>query len=95
MSLKAFILYLQEILTMIDPKNEYSVALGKAALSSTIELARKSNKVDLETSRAMIRALNMFEYLAQNASDYAGKPGKTIDNEKRRRRLMMSILPSC
>lgn len=95
MSLNNFISYLQQLLSMIDPKDSYSVALAKGALSSTIALAIASEKIDGQTHRAMIIAQNQFDYLAENAKDYKGKPGKYDENEKRRRRLLMAISPSC
>ena len=95
MSLNNFASYLQQILSMIDPNDPYSVALGKAALSATILLAETSHKADSLTLRAMRSADNQFQYLAENAKDFAGKPGQYEENEKRRRRLLMCITPSC
>ncbi len=95
MSLNNFLSYLQQLLSMVDPKNRYSVELGKIALSSTVFLARTSQKLDAQTERCMITADKMFEHLAKNAQDFAGKPGKYQENEKRRRRLLMVLSPSC
>lgn len=95
MSLNNFLSYLQQLLSMIDPKNKYSVALAKGALSSTVSLAIASGKIDGQTERIMRAANTMFEYLAENAKDYAGKPGKFDENERRRHRLLMSLSPSC
>ena len=53
MSFDNFLSYLQQLLSMVSPKNEYSIALAKTALSSTIMLARTSGKVDNLTSKAM------------------------------------------
>ena len=95
MSINNFLSYLQQILTMINPKDKYSVALGKSALSATIALAIASGKIDMETRRAMMIAENRFEYLAGNAEDFAGKPGDLVMNRKRRRRLLMVLTPGC
>ncbi len=95
MSLNNFLSYLQQLLSMIDPKNEYSVALAKGALSSTVALAIASGKIDGQTERVMRAANTMFEYLAENTKDYAGKPGKYDENERRIHRLLMSLSPSC
>lgn len=95
MSINNFIAYLQQILSMIDSKDKYSVALGEAALNATIALAQASEKIDEETYRAMMIAQREYRYLAENAKDYAGKPGRFDENEKRRRRLLMAISPSC
>ena len=95
MSLNNFISYLQQILSMIDPKDKYSVALGKNALSATIALAMASGKVDAKTEHVMKIAEHQYLYLAENAKDFTGKPGKFEENEKRRRRLLMAISPIC
>lgn len=95
MSLNNFISYLQQILSMIDPNDPYSVALGKTALSATIRLAEVSEKAGPQTIRAMRIAENQFQYLAENAKDFAGKPGHYEENERRRHRLLMTVSPSC
>ena len=95
MSLNNFISYLQQILSMIDPNDPYSVALGKTALSATIRLAEVSEKAGPQTIRAMRIAENQFQYLAENAKDFAGTPGRYEENERRRHRLLMTVSPSC
>lgn len=95
MSLNNFISYLQQILSMIDPEDKYSVALGKNALSVTIALAVASGKVDAKTEQVMRIAEHQYRYLAENAKDFSGKPGKFEENEKRRRRLLTVISPGC
>ena len=95
MSIDNFISYLQQLLSMIDPKDKYSLALAKSALTSTVNLAIASGRIDAQTHRAMVTAVNIFDFLAENAADFAGKPGKYLENEKRRHRLLMSISPSC
>ena len=95
MSLNNFISYLQQILSMVNPKDKYSVALGKSALSATIALAMASEKIDYQTERAMMLAEHQYDQLVENAKDFAGKPGKFEENEKRRRRLLMAISPGC
>ncbi len=90
-----FLSFLQQLLPMIDPRNKYSVALAKQAFSATRALAMASGKVEAEVARAMYTAEERFEYLAENARDYNGKPGDYNENEKRRRRLWMTIAPSC
>ncbi len=95
MTISNFLSYLQQLLSMIDPKDRYSVALAKNALSATCELAKISGKADPQTIRAMWRAEEEFEYLAENAKDFIGEPGAYEENEKRRRRLMNVVYPSC
>lgn len=95
MSSRNFILYLQQLLTMLDPKNEYSIALAKNALTTTIALAEVSGKVDPKTLRAMHTAEKQFQELALHAKDFAGKPGHFEENEQKRRRLEMFLFPYC
>ncbi len=95
MTLNNFLSYLQQLLSMVDPRDDNSVALAKNALSSTVSLARESGKADFETIRVMEKAVEHFKYLVENAKDYAGRPGDYHGNEKRRRRLMMSLAPMC
>ncbi len=95
MSLNNFLSYLQQVLSMIDPKDKKSVALGKSALSTTIALAIFSEKIDWETRRAMMRTEDIFDYLINYAKDFTGLPGQYDENAKRRRRLLMAISPSC
>lgn len=95
MSLKNFIIYLQQLITMLDPKNEYSVALAKSALSSTIALVRASGKADALTVRAMVHAEDEFRYLVEHAKDFAGVPGYFKENEQKRQRLEMMLIPHC
>jgi len=95
MSFKNFIMYLQQILTMVDPKNEYSIALAKTALSSTISLAIASGKVDAPTIRLMRGAEEKFNYLVNHTKDFAGIPGQYLQNEQKRKRLEMFLYPHC
>lgn len=95
MSFKNFIMYLQQILTMVDPKNEYSIALAKTALSSTISLAVASGKVDAPTIRVMRGSEDKFIYLVNHTKDFAGVPGQYLQNEQKRKRLEMFLYPHC
>ena len=40
MSFDNFLSYLQQLLSMVDPKNEYSIALAKTALFNTYMLTK-------------------------------------------------------
>ena len=95
MSLKNFIAYLQQLLSMIDPEDKYSIALAKNALAATIALAKASGKADPITLRTMTRAEDDFNYLVRNAKDFAGVPGKYLENEQKRHRLEMALTPHC
>lgn len=66
MSMSNFLSYLQQLLSMIDPENRYSVALAQTALDATVELAMASEKASPRTIRAMMAAKNEFQYLASH-----------------------------
>ena len=95
MSIKNFIAYLQQLLSMIDPDNDYSVALAKSALTATVALVEASGKVDGMTRRTMRAALHAFNSLAEHAEDFAGTPGMYKENEQKRQRLEMMLYPHC
>lgn len=96
MSYDNFLSYLQQLLTMVDPKNKYSVALAKSALSQTIALARISGKTDVgPTLRIMRMAERQFENLAEHRADFAGVPGEYEKNSIKRRRLGLVLRPGC
>ena len=95
MSLNNFIMYLQQLLTMVESKNEYSVALAKNALSATVSLAKISGKADSITLRTMNAAMARFDMLVESKKDFAGKPGDVKGNEIKRMRLQTTLFPSC
>lgn len=95
MSFDNFLSYLQQLLTMVEPENLYSVALAKGALSQTVALARISSKTDSVTYRTMLMAERQFEYLAEHRADFAGVPGEYDRNKIKRRRLGLILRPGC
>lgn len=95
MSMDNFLSFLQQILTMVEPANESSAALAKAALTSVLGLARSSGKADAITIRSMMIAEREFEYLVRHKYDYAGVPGEYQKNQVKRQRLAHMIVPSC
>ena len=95
MSKKNFLMFLQELLTMVDKDNHYSVALAKNALTSVLAMAQVSRKVDGFTLRMMMRAEADFTRLVSYAEDFAGVPGDFQENEKKRNRLGQMLAPSC
>lgn len=95
MSYNNFLSYLQQLLTMVDPKNEYSVEYARMALTATITLANKSGKADLITLRVMDRACYCFDGLVEHRDSYIGRPGDYQGNEQRRRRLGLILQPGC
>ena len=95
MSLKNFIAYLQQLLTMVDPRDAESIERAKAALNATVQFAVASHKVDGRTHRAMYEAIDQFDLLVQTASSFAGRPGAYVENEQKRRRLLNALYPGC
>lgn len=95
MSYDNFLSYLQQLLTMVESKNAYSVALAKSALSQTIALARISGKTDALTLRTMLMAERQFENLSEHRADFAGVPREYEENRIRRRRLGQVLRPGC
>lgn len=95
MSEKNFLSYLQQLLSMVDPEDKYSIALAQMALDATVELARGSGKANPVTLRMMIAAKGMFRRLVAHRDDYAGVPGEYETNKQKRRRLAMMFQPGC
>lgn len=95
MSMDNFLSFLQQLLTMVEPENESSVALAKAALTSVVGLAQSSGKADSITMRAMMIAERKFEYLVSHREDYAGVLEAYRNNQIKRQRLKNMIMPSC
>lgn len=95
MSLNNFLSYLQQLLTMVDPENPYSVGLVKTSLSAIVALAKGSQMVDAFTMRVMIGAEERLQYLIQHADDFKGKPGEYEENRHRRKRLELVCYPHC
>jgi hypothetical protein len=95
MSEQNFLSFLQQVLTMVNPEDEASIALGKIALNAVIELALSSRKVSGPVVRMMYGAENCFDQLIKNAAHFIGKPGEYIENEQKRRRLANAIRPGC
>lgn len=95
MSLDNFLSFLQQLLSMVDSKNKYSIALAKVSLNSTVDLAIASGKVNALTHRVMYAAKEEFDDLVRNANDFAGKPGEYEENRNRRQRLLLVLRPGC
>ena len=45
MTMENFLSYLQQLLTMVDSRNECSIALAKTALSASFSLAKSSGMI--------------------------------------------------
>lgn len=95
MSLENFLSFLQQIITMTNPKDTASVALAKNAVVSVIALARSSEKVDALTWRVMNEAEMLLEQLLRHQDDFAGKPGDYVGNKNKRHRLLNVLRPGC
>ena len=95
MTIDNFLSFLQQLLTMVDPKNECSIAIARNTLSGIISLASTSQKVEAITLRAMKRAEMELGFLIDNRDDFIGKPGQYEFNKTRRHRLYHVIMPGC
>lgn len=95
MTMENFLSYLQQLLTMIDSKNDCSIALAKSALSAVVSLAKTSRKADGIVLRAMMIAEREFEYLVEHKADFVGVPGEYQKNQVKRQRLAHMIMPGC
>lgn len=95
MSEEDFIKLLQDILTMVDPEDPNSIALGKITLETLFNLGVNSGKVDGLTARMMLRAREGFKFIVERKVEFEGKPGAFLENEQKRRRLMMMLSASC
>ena len=95
MSLESFIRLYQELLTMIDPDNDYSVQCAVSMLHMLYTLAHNSGKASPITIRAMDSGVRNFENLARHRNDFAGKPGDYKGNNAKRQRLKNMLVPSC
>ena len=95
MSMDNFLSFLQQMLTMVDPKSASSIALAKAALTAVIGLAKSSGKADAITLHSMMNAESEFEYLVSHKDDYVGVRGEYQKNQIKRQRLSHMIMPGC
>lgn len=95
MTMDNFMSYLQQLLTMVDPGNAYSIELAKTALSTVLSLAKVSGKADALVLRTMMNAEREFEYLAAHRADFVGVPGEHQKNHVKRLRLAHVVMPSC
>ena len=95
MSEEGFLLFLQEIITMTDKKNAYSIAYGKNLLKQLADFAILSKKVDPVTYRMMMEAIRSFDFIMENKGDFAGVPGDYHRNQAMRNRLAMMLRPGC
>lgn len=95
MTLENFLSFLQQLLTMVDPKNKSSVELARTALAGVVGLARSSNMADAITLRSMVMATHQFDSLVRNRKDFVGIPGDFMNNQNKRQRLSHMIMPGC
>ena len=95
MTMENFLSYLQQLLTMVDSRNECSIALAKTALSAVFSLAKSSGKADGIVLRAMMIADREFDYLVEHKADFVGVPGEYQKNQVKRQRLAHMVMPGC
>lgn len=72
MTQKEFIAYLQQLLTLVKPGDACSEALARTALLSMVTLAMETGKVDRTTTTMMKNAVDDFDSLLKNRSEFIG-----------------------
>lgn len=87
MSTHNFLSYFQQLLTMVESGNPYSVALARTALNTTVEMARLSRQSDEKTLRLMMKVQSQFDYFLQHRKEYMRIPDNHEENSKRRRMI--------
>lgn len=87
MTMDNFLCYLQQLLTMVDSRNDCSISLAKTALLTILSLAKTSGKANGIVLKAMIIADRKFEYLVEHKDEFAGVPGEYQNNHVKRKRL--------
>ena len=95
MSMDNFLSYLQQLLTMVDSRDDYSISLAKTALTAVFGLAKSSGKADSIVLRAMMIAEREFEYIVEHKADFVGVPGEYQNNKVKRQRLAHMVTPGC
>ena len=95
MSLDSFLSYLQQLITMVDPEDPYSVDLAKDALDATVEITLKSQMASQVVQDVMKEARREFQFIVKHKDSYAGVPGDLIMNGIKRRRLGTILRPGC
>ena len=95
MSLQSYIRLYQELLTMVDPNNPYSIEHALGILRQILFMAEQSKMANAETIEYMDAGIYQFEYLAKHHDNFAGKPGDFHGNEAKRQRLMHMLIPHC
>ena len=95
MSLDSFLSYLQQLITMVDPEDPYSVDLAKDALDATVEITLKSQMASQVVQDVMKEARREFQFIVKHKDSYARVPGDLIMNGIKRRRLGTILRPGC
>lgn len=95
MNENGFLMFLQQLLTMVEKTEPASVQCAKNALENVYALARQSGKSDSLTIRMMDSAIRLFDRLVWHKEDFAGQPGDYAGNEAKRHHLRMMLWPGC
>ena len=95
MSVDRLICFLQELLTMMEPSNDLSVASTKAILDNLYGLLRSSGKCNSIVLRMLIRFRDNFAYYSNHREEFIGVPGDFQRNKAKRDRLAQTLYPGC
>ena len=96
MTTENFLSFLQQLLTIVDPKDQQSVNMVKSLLLDLKILSDHNTKPFGLVTRRMITVANLrIDYLIEHSSEFAGKPGEYDANHKKRQRLHILLTPHC
>ncbi len=70
MTQKEFIAFLQQLLGLVDIRNDCSIALAKNALQAMVTLALDTRKIDKTTETMMKSAVDDFDNLLKNRDEF-------------------------
>ncbi len=70
MTQKEFISFLQQLLGLVDIRNDCSIALAKNALQAMVTLALDTRKIDKTTETMMKSAVDDFDNLLKNRDEF-------------------------
>ena len=97
MSLKDYLKFLQNLITMLDPNDKQSCECFENALRAVFQMMRMSGKADGITMEHAWEAQlpHSVHALIRMRDEFAGVPGEYEKNKKKRERLLHVIAPHC
>lgn len=93
MEMDDFLVFLQQVLTMVDARDPGSIDLGNVALITVTGLARKSDRTSPMVLKTMEASMHLFGQLIAHREEFIPVPGETQKNQLRKQRLLKVIQP--